>query len=123
MSRGLAEYDNAQWINATMKTFRWLMINKLKVAIGWTIVATLIPAIAILGLLLLVADWVWPGEPRISPDTYLLRHLSPPTPMRAQEAFQRNFSCAVRVTDGENTELYRTPLDAIPIWAKTCGSA
>jgi hypothetical protein len=31
--------------------------------------------------------------------------------------------CAVRVTDGENTELYRTPLDAIPIWAKTRGSA
>jgi hypothetical protein len=31
--------------------------------------------------------------------------------------------CAVRVTDGENTELCRTPLDAIPIWAKTRGSA
>jgi hypothetical protein len=35
----------------------------------------------------------------------------------------RSRGCAVRVTDGENTELYRTPLDAIPIWAKTRGSA
>jgi hypothetical protein len=25
--------------------------------------------------------------------------------------------CAVRLTDGENKELYRTPLDPIPTWA------
>ena len=57
-----------------MKNFRWLIISKLKVAIGWTIVATLIPAIPILGLLLLITNWLWPGEPHISPDTYP-RHL------------------------------------------------
>jgi hypothetical protein len=57
-----------------MKNFRWQMISKLKVAIGWTIVATLIPAIPILVPLLLVTDWLWPGEPRISTDTYP-RHL------------------------------------------------
>jgi hypothetical protein len=56
--------------NATMKTFCWLMIGKLKVSIGWTIVMTLIPGFAILGLLLLVTDWLWPREPRIYPDTY-----------------------------------------------------
>jgi hypothetical protein len=52
-----------------MKIFPWLIISKLKVGIGWTIVATLIPAIPILGLLLLVTNWLWPGELRISPDT------------------------------------------------------
>ena len=31
----------------------------------------------------------------------------------------RSRGCAVRVTDGENRELYRTPLDPIPTWAKT----
>jgi hypothetical protein len=30
--------------------------------------------------------------------------------------------CAVRVTDGENTELYRTPLDPVPTWIKTSRS-
>jgi hypothetical protein len=52
-----------------MKIFPWLIISKLKVAIGWTIVATLIPAIPILGLLLLATNWLWPGEFRISTDT------------------------------------------------------
>jgi hypothetical protein len=27
--------------------------------------------------------------------------------------------CAVRVTDDEDRELYRTPLDPVPIWMKT----
>jgi hypothetical protein len=31
----------------------------------------------------------------------------------------RSRGCAVRVTDYENTELYRTPLDPVPIWMKT----
>jgi hypothetical protein len=52
-----------------MKNFRWQMISKLKVGIGWTIVATLIPTIPILGPLLLVTNRLWPAELRISPDT------------------------------------------------------
>ena len=31
----------------------------------------------------------------------------------------RSRNCAVRVTDYENRELYRTPLDPIPLWIKT----
>ena len=31
--------------------------------------------------------------------------------------------CAVRLTDGENKELYRTPLDPIPTWATARPSA
>src|SRR5207237_1586413 len=31
----------------------------------------------------------------------------------------RSRGCAVRLTDGENKELYRTPLDPIPTWAAT----
>ena len=31
----------------------------------------------------------------------------------------RSRGCAVRLTDGENKELYRTPLDPIPVWAST----
>jgi hypothetical protein len=31
----------------------------------------------------------------------------------------RSRGCTIRVTDAENRELYRTPLDAIPTWAKT----
>ena len=31
--------------------------------------------------------------------------------------------CAVRLTDGENKELYRTPLDPIPPWARAHRSA
>jgi hypothetical protein len=27
--------------------------------------------------------------------------------------------CAVRVTDGDNRELYRTPLDPVPKWRRT----
>jgi hypothetical protein len=30
---------------------------------------------------------------------------------------------AVRLTDGENKELYRTPLDPIPVWATARPSA
>ena len=30
----------------------------------------------------------------------------------------RSRGCAVRVTDYENRELYRTPLDPIPLWIK-----
>jgi hypothetical protein len=29
----------------------------------------------------------------------------------------RSRGCTVRLTDGENTELYRTPLDPVPTWA------
>jgi hypothetical protein len=32
----------------------------------------------------------------------------------------RSTGCAVRVTDYENRELYRTPLDPVPVWMKTC---
>jgi hypothetical protein len=31
----------------------------------------------------------------------------------------RSKGCAVRVTDGENRELYRVPLDPLPTWTKT----
>ena len=31
----------------------------------------------------------------------------------------RSRGCAVRVTDYENRELYRTPIDPIPLWMKT----
>jgi hypothetical protein len=31
----------------------------------------------------------------------------------------RSRGCAVRVTDDENRELYRAPLDPIPLWIKT----
>jgi len=31
----------------------------------------------------------------------------------------RSRGCAVRVTDYENRELYRTPIDSIPLWMKT----
>jgi hypothetical protein len=31
----------------------------------------------------------------------------------------RSRGCAVRVTDYENKELYRTPIDPIPLWMKT----
>jgi hypothetical protein len=31
----------------------------------------------------------------------------------------RSRGCAVRVTDYENRELYRTPIDPIPVWMKT----
>jgi hypothetical protein len=31
----------------------------------------------------------------------------------------RSKGCAVRVTDYENNELYRMPLDPLPRWAKT----
>jgi hypothetical protein len=27
-------------------------------------------------------------------------------------------NCAIRVTDGENRELYRTPLDPVPSWMR-----
>jgi hypothetical protein len=30
----------------------------------------------------------------------------------------RSRGCAVRVTDYDNRELYRTPLDPIPVWIK-----
>jgi hypothetical protein len=30
----------------------------------------------------------------------------------------RSSGCAVRVTDGDSNELYRTPLDPIPAWLK-----
>ena len=30
----------------------------------------------------------------------------------------RSRGCAVRVTDYENKELHRTPLDPVPLWAK-----
>jgi hypothetical protein len=33
--------------------------------------------------------------------------------------YLRSRGCAVRVTDYENRELYRTPLDPIPLWMKT----
>jgi hypothetical protein len=35
----------------------------------------------------------------------------------------RSRGCAVRLTDGENKELYRTPLDPIPTWATARPSA
>jgi hypothetical protein len=31
----------------------------------------------------------------------------------------RSRGCVVRVTDGENRELYRTPVDPAPIWIRT----
>src|SRR5258705_3688430 len=35
----------------------------------------------------------------------------------------RSRGCSVRLTDGENKELYRTPLDPIPTWAPARRSA
>jgi len=35
----------------------------------------------------------------------------------------RSRGCAVRVTDGDNKELYRSPLDPVPRWTKTRQSA
>jgi hypothetical protein len=35
----------------------------------------------------------------------------------------RSRGCAVRLADGENKELYRTPLDPIPAWATARPSA
>jgi hypothetical protein len=35
----------------------------------------------------------------------------------------RSKGCAVRVTDGDNKELYRSPLDPIPSWTRTHRSA
>ena len=35
----------------------------------------------------------------------------------------RSRGCAVRLTDGENKELYRTPLDPTPTWAPARRSA
>jgi hypothetical protein len=31
----------------------------------------------------------------------------------------RSRGCTVRVTDGENKELYRAPLDPVPMWIRT----
>lgn len=31
----------------------------------------------------------------------------------------RSRGCTVRVTDGENKELYRAPLDPVPMWMRT----
>jgi hypothetical protein len=31
----------------------------------------------------------------------------------------RSRGCTIRVTDGENRELYRAPLDPVPKWVKT----
>jgi len=35
----------------------------------------------------------------------------------------RSRGCAVRVTDGDNKEFYRSPLDPVPGWTKTRQSA
>jgi len=35
----------------------------------------------------------------------------------------RSMECSVRVTDGESRELYRSPIDPIPTWARSRRSA